>query len=387
MHCPDCPPTRQLNHRHERLFDALLDWSRVVEIFPARVMKPMERAALALFFFVVRGIGLLREGDIKENDHMQQKTRLVVTEAHRRGYGITRYYAWQRPTNFFVLRAGAKVVPFEGLPGLHPAMTFPEIDDKEEAKSLLRRLGAPFARGGAFFRLAPAVVFARTLGYPLVVKPRQGSLSAHTTVNIQNEEELRRAIRVAQALRPRFIVEEFIPGSLYRATMVGNRLIACGRWQPPAVVGDGVHTIAELFARGEAARRNILVSLGHDKDSIPSVSIAQFGIDGTRVPAADEVCVIAWKVNVAYGSKMTDVTDDVQEENENLFERIAEAAGLPVLGIDFIAPDIRVAWQEQRCAVIELNSMPGIDSHYPPIGEGLKANIAGALLDKVAEMR
>ena len=55
----------------------------------------------------------------------------------------------------------------------------------------------------------------------------------------------------------------------------------------------------------------------------------------------------------------------------------------PLVGVDFIMEDARVPWQEQeRCGVIECNSLPFIDlHHYPLYGE--PRNVAGALWDIV----
>jgi len=57
----------------------------------------------------------------------------------------------------------------------------PVMDDKWRMKKIFKKLGYPVAEGKAFwwFQKKAAVKFAEKLGYPVVVKPRKGSLSQH----------------------------------------------------------------------------------------------------------------------------------------------------------------------------------------------------------------
>jgi hypothetical protein len=42
------------------------------------------------------------------------------------------------------------------------------------------------------------------------------------------------------------MVEKYLPGHDYRLLVIGNRLVAAARRDPPHVVGDGVHTVRQL---------------------------------------------------------------------------------------------------------------------------------------------
>jgi cyanophycin synthetase len=42
------------------------------------------------------------------------------------------------------------------------------------------------------------------------------------------------------------MVEKFLPGSDFRLLVVGDRLVAAARRDPPQVIGDGVHTVRQL---------------------------------------------------------------------------------------------------------------------------------------------
>jgi len=51
------------------------------------------------------------------------------------------------------------------------------------------------------------------LGFPLVVKPRGGSVARHVTTNIRSRDELLKAINKAVVYSPAFIVERFVENS------------------------------------------------------------------------------------------------------------------------------------------------------------------------------
>jgi cyanophycin synthetase len=50
------------------------------------------------------------------------------------------------------------------------------------------------------------------------------------------------------------MVERFVPGHDFRLLVVGNKLVAAARRDPPHVIGDGVHTVRELVDRQQPIR-------------------------------------------------------------------------------------------------------------------------------------
>ena len=118
-------------------------------------------------------------------------------------------------------------------------------------------------KGGCFRKAQKALFYAKELGFPLVVKPKLGSLSKHITCNIQNEADLKKAIKIVQIINPEFIVEKFIEGDVHRITLVDHKMAGCCLREAPNVIGDGMHTITELIEiknehpwRGETHHKN-----------------------------------------------------------------------------------------------------------------------------------
>jgi len=51
-----------------------------------------------------------------------------------------------------------------------------------------------------------------------------------------------------------------------------------------------------------------------------------------------------------------------------------------VVGIDFLCENISKSWKKQKCAILELNSVPSIELHHFP-SAGVPQNVAKAMVD------
>lgn len=68
------------------------------------------------------------------------------------------------------------------------------IDDKYNLKKYLQKNNFPYAYCKSFLNKKKAYNYGLKLGFPLVVKPRNSSLSQHVIVNIKSEDELLRQL-------------------------------------------------------------------------------------------------------------------------------------------------------------------------------------------------
>ncbi|MEK7201151.1 MAG: cyanophycin synthetase, partial [Patescibacteria group bacterium] len=91
--------------------------------------------------------------------------------------------------------------------------------------------------------------------------------------------------------------------------------------------------------------------------------------------------ILHQKINWSVGGTTCDVTDEVHPDNITLFEETARVLGATIVGIDFIIEDISRSWKEQeRCGILECNSMPFFDNHHLPF-EGEPRNVASRIWD------
>ena len=127
--------------------------------------------------------------------------------------------------------------------------------DKELTKLLLRSVGVPVPAGGPVKDAEEAWEMAQEIGLPVVLKPQNGNQGRGVAVNLTTREQVFAAYQAARAEGSSVLVERFAQGADHRLLVVGDRLIAAARRDPPRVQGDGKSTVAELVAAVNADPR------------------------------------------------------------------------------------------------------------------------------------
>ena len=118
-------------------------------------------------------------------------------------------------------------------------------------QGLLHAAGVPVPKGRPVDDVVDAWAAACEIGLPVVVKPRDGNQGKGVTVNIESREHLEIAYAAATEFREDIMVERFIPGHDFRLLVIGDRMVAAARRDPPHVIGDGVSTIVQLCRQGQ----------------------------------------------------------------------------------------------------------------------------------------
>ncbi len=328
----------------------------------------------------------LAEQATEPDDDTQLLALMLWNEAKERGTTVSEFRLFGLPRNIFLAEyPGGKKVAYEGIP-MPPSdlARVPWMDNKAVLKEKFRALGIPVARGGSASTLAEARKIYGQVTPPVIVKPFSGSGSRHTTLHIADETELERAFLVAKQVAPRAIVEEELVGPVYRATVVDGVFAAALRRDQPRVMGDGTHTVRELVleANKHPARSGpYFHQMQLDEAAIQELAWQDLTPDS--VLAAGNIAVLNQKINWSVGGTTADVTDEVHPDNITLFERVAEVLKASIVGIDFIISDISRSWkEEERCGILECNSMPFFDNHHLPF-EGKPRNVASLIWDMV----
>lgn len=256
--------------------------------------------------------------------------------------------------------------------------------DKQGCKNLLKKNRMPVANGGVFQKKERALDFGKETGFPLVVKPIDSSLSCHVSYPVNSKKELLKAIEVAKRYKPAFMVEEFIPGSLFRVDVVGGSNIFVCRKEKPNVVGDGESTIEELIEiKNESENRgsgpdSTLYEIPITEKLIKNLESKNLTLK-TIPPEEKEITLYNKKI-LSLGCDVVSVNNQINKENKDLFFEIAEVFKADLIGIDFICPDISKSYKEQETAVIEVNNLPYSDMHQNP-SSGSSAPVAEIVWD------
>ncbi|MDP2630754.1 MAG: ATP-grasp domain-containing protein [Candidatus Uhrbacteria bacterium] len=393
--CRDCDPypcdawhfSDRISNYIDSVFDALF---HPLKNFGA--LKALENRCSPFFLQLCIFLHLFKEEIITPDLERQiySRTLVIFREAREQGMVMRVFTCFGRGTKFFSLERDNKKIIFDELPSISLEGDDVPFSDKYIFKCALRKMNFPTPDGRTCKTVEQALDAANTLGYPLVVKPRRGSLSKHTTCGIADEDDLRQAVKSVKMITREYIVERYIPGHVFRVTVVGGIVGGCCLREAPHVVGDGVRTVSELVQkkntdprRGPLVQKNttlhhIVVTPG-SREKLLAQSIA---LDG--VPGQGEKIFLHSKVILGAGADIHDRTDEIHPENKKLFEDVAKIWDAPLVGFDAIFQDVSVSWRDQECGIIEANSKPYIDMHHVPV-TGQPRNIAKLLIDYIVE--
>ena len=260
--------------------------------------------------------------------------------------------------------------------------------DKELTKKLLDAAGVPVPLGRTVTDPIDAWAAAQEIGLPVVIKPKDGNQGKGVTVNITTREQIVAGFHSASEFRDDILVERYLPGHDYRLLVIGDKLVAAARREPPIVVGDGVHTVRQLVDQVNLDPRR---GNGHSTsltkirfDDIALGSLAKQGMNAESVPARGQRVVLRNNANLSTGGTATDVTDDVHPEVAARAIAAAHMVGLDICGVDLVCDSVLKPIEEQNGGIVEVNAAPGLRMHLSPsFGKG--RDVGEAIIDTLFE--
>ena len=242
--------------------------------------------------------------------------------------------------------------------------------DKDLTKKLLGAAGVPIPFGRPVVDEDDAWAAAEEIGLPIVVKPQDGNQGKGVTVNVATRDHLKIAYAAAYAISESVMVERYLPGHDFRLLVVGNKVVAAARRDPPHVIGDGVHTVRELV---DVVNRDPKRSEGHatalTKVRLDEIALARLDIQGfstDSIPPKGSRVILRNNANLSTGGSATDVTDDVHPEVAARAVAAAQMIGLDICGVDVMCDSLLKSLEEQGGGVIEVNAAPGLRMHLQP---------------------
>ncbi len=386
-HCKDCEPAQE-NH-FIAYTSVLLGWISqpffdFMELFFKNTTEKISKGVTMPFLKTMTFLHFGHFVDCADNKDTW-RTKCFWDEAKRRGIKMQEF-EMGLVRDIFVAEYKGKKINFDALPRTEEeeSEALNWMDDKGIMKKKFLKEGIPVARGGVAWTKHQALKIFNNIDKPVITKPNLGSRSRHTTIHIETPEALLLGFKKAKKLSPFVIVEEELTGALFRGTLVGEKLVGVVRRDQPAVSGDGIHTLRELLDKeNERSERTgpIFHKIIIDKEA--EVELARQNIKMEDIVEKDKVITFSQKTSRGCGGTTTEVTDITHPENVKMLEHLGRFLKDPLVGVDFIMPDITKPWTEQpHSGIIECNSCPFIDLHHYPLF-GKPNNVAGKLWDLV----
>lgn len=254
--------------------------------------------------------------------------------------------------------------------------------DKDLTKSLLATCGVPVPEGVIVGNPEEAWDAAQDIGLPVVVKPSDGNHGRGVSLDLNTQEEVHAAFKVAEPEGSEVMVERYVRGHEHRLLVVGGRVVAAARGEVALVTGDGQQTVRQLIdlqlntdPRRGAGEDFPLSPIDLAIDAAIVLELQRQGFSPDTIPAAGREVVVQRNGNVAI-----DCTDEVHPEVDYIVSLAARVVGLDVAGIDVVAQDISRPLHAQGGAIVEVNAGPGLLMHLKP-AEGTPRPVGRAICE------
>ena len=284
---------------------------------------------------------------------------IIIREAMRRGIHIE---PLDPKRGYFRLSLGGRSLTCrESLSELTSAIALCRADDKQLTREILYQ---------ADLKVPAQIVdddWQRSVDFlnrfkSIVVKPMHGEQGQGISVDIRTPSELESALSLARQYDETVLIEQFVDGDDLRIIVINNEVVAAAIRKPATIVGTGEHTIRELIER--LSRRRSAATGGESRipqDRETERCIASAGYTYDDVLPAEAYLPVRKTANLHTGGTIHDVTAKLNPKLGSAAVFAARALEIPVVGFDFIVPDI----EKEDYVIIEANERPGLANHEP----------------------
>ena len=285
--------------------------------------------------------------------------RIIVKEARRRGIVVE---VLDAEGGFFRLTLGGRsIVCRESLSEMTTAVAMSRCDDKAATRRVLLKEGLRVPE--QIVADTPPVIRTFLDRHDrVVVKPARGEQGRGIQVDLSSAEEVIKAVEQAKDVCDRVLLEQFVKGEDLRVIVIDNEVVAAAVRRPAQIRGNGKMTVGALIehqSRRRAAATDGESEIPLDKETRRCVAVAGYGMndvlpDGVRLQ-------VRKTANLHTGGTIYDVTDRLHPILERAAVKAAKALEIPLVGLDFIVPDIG----GPDYVIIEANERPGLANHEP----------------------
>ncbi len=294
-----------------------------------------------------------------ETGELNPYATIITREARRRGISVE---VLDRDAGHFALTFGGRtIVCWESLSELTTAIAFCRCDDKSLTRRILLQAGIKVPDQIKAASQDENLAFLKKHG-SVVVKPSRGEQGKGISVDIQTQDALHKACKAAARVSDIVILEQYVQGQDLRIIVIDFKVVAAAVRRPARIVGTGRHTIRQLIQK--QSRRRAAATGGESRIPLDAETKRCVGGQGHElddVLAAEQKLEVRKTANLHTGGTIHDVTAKLHPEIREVAQRAARELSIPVVGFDFLVPEISGA----EYVIIEANERPGLANHEP----------------------
>lgn len=308
-------------------------------------------------------------------DNMELSTQALLFDAIQKGLNIE---ILDERDQFISLQFGEHLEYVKnGNMTSHDSYISPLImENKVVTKKVLAKAGFNVPQSIEFTDVKSAVEnFPLFENRAVVIKPKSTNFGLGISIfqqGVTNRDDFAKAVEIAFREDKEIMVEDYLLGTEYRFFVLGDQTLAVLLRVPANVIGDGVHTVAELVAakndhplRGDGSRTPLKkIALG----DIEQLQLKEQGLTVDSIPAKDQLVQLRANSNISTGGDSIDMTDEMHASYKEIAVGISKAMGAAVCGVDLIIPDLKQPAEPslRSWGVIEANFNPMMMMHIFP---------------------
>ena len=250
--------------------------------------------------------------------------------------------------------------------------------DKGYANFFMKKMGYPTIEGKVFYSdywskaigsdqdIDSAYLYAKKLGFPVIVKPNDGSRGVGVAL-VHNKENFYVSMRFIFKHHRVAMVEKYIKGEDYRIVVLDKKIISAYRRIPLSITGDGISSIKKLLElkqkHFDSNGRDTLIKIN---DQRILQKLRQEGLGLKSVPEDGQCLYLLDNANLSSGGDSVDVTEIIHKKFKEIAIKLTRDMGLRLCGVDLMI-DGDITKAPKKFSVLEINSAPGLD-HYATTG-------------------
>ena len=308
-------------------------------------------------------------------DNMELSTQALLFDAIQKGLNIE---ILDERDQFISLQFGDHLEYVKnGNMTSHDSYISPLImENKVVTKKVLAKAGFNVPQSIEFTNVKSAVEnFPLFENRAVVIKPKSTNFGLGISIfqqGVTDRDDFAKAVEIAFREDKEIMVEDYLLGTEYRFFVLGDQTLAVLLRVPANVIGDGVHTVAELVAaknahplRGDGSRTPLKkIALG----DIEQLQLKEQGLTVDSIPAKDQLVQLRANSNISTGGDSIDMTDEMHASYKEIAVGISKAMGAAVCGVDLIIPDLKKPAEPslRSWGVIEANFNPMMMMHIFP---------------------
>lgn len=284
---------------------------------------------------------------------------IIIREAQRRGINVT---VQDKQKAYFKLSWGGRSINCrESLTDMTSAVAMSRCMDKSVTLSWLKKNKIRVPQQVLYKEKAQAEEFLEK-HKKIVVKPSEGEQGFGVKVGITTKKGLNAAIKSLQESTGSIVLEEFVAGQDVRIIVIDYKMVAAAVRRPPKVTGDGRSTVKSLIQK--LSRRRSAATQGESKipmDAETERCLKQQKVNLRTILKPGRTVRVRNTANLHTGGTIHDITNQISDEIRQVAEKAALSLEMPVVGLDFIMPELTGSTYR----IIEANERPGLENHQP----------------------